>query len=742
MKRLTKNPNQGQGSHGPLSTLVSRRIPGTLFVSLLAVVLIFSACGTSPSKLSENSGPLSGNWQFQITTDNSFISVNQNCAPATTPPTPSLCVEGFLLQKGGSVSGQLAYSITLPSQPGTFCNSGSASVTGTVNGQNVTLTALAAKETFTLTGTLSPDGSTMTGTYTSDGQGCGNPQSGTTATWTAILVPSLSGAVQGRFHSSQNSSVQSLINQDYPVTGFLTQGANIGASSATVTGTLNFQNYPCLSNASVSGEISGNVVLLNIIALNGLKIGSITSTVQSSAGGHVLLGSNGYSIATKQCSSGDVGNVCLGQGGAKACLQPITLSPAFLDFPIQGLGAPSSSQTITLTNTDPSGVTLNGLQLVFTSNPASQNFPNSDFDELPNFTEQDNCASTPGGTFSLAPQQSCNITVIFSPQQSCPWIPTGSPCPPFLPASIPSPPALTAALTVNGVSSATQVDPNTTFSVPVTGLALSAIQPSTPELDFGAEAIGEASLPQTVSLINRSAAPVQILPSSACISGPLPRPPTPGSVAGLQTLIASQISPFNSTINYVCDADLTTGLPNFQVSNDNCSGVLLMPQQSCSLSVTYAPQSPNAVSFGLTDLLELNTNWCGDGTGNGSPNCEIDSGRFPVELTANLPSPLRMKPAAGLDFTVPANGDPIPPQAITLFNDPNDPSSQVIHFTGNVVRGDFAETDNCGLSLSPGNSCTMEVTFAPTTTAFEQGNITVTYNGGQTQIIHLRGFGQ
>jgi hypothetical protein len=166
---------------------------------------------------------------------------------------------------------------------------------------------------------------------------------------------------------------------------------------------------------------------------------------------------------------------------------------------------------------------------------------------------------------------------------------------------------------------------------------------------------------------------------------------------------------------------------------------LLAPQQSCSISVTYAPQIGTAQTPALDNFLELNTNRCGDG----SPDCEIDSGRFPVELKANVPSPLRMSPGAGLDFGVQPKGQPGAPFAITLSNDPRDPLSQTVNFTGNVVKGgDFTETDDCGASLAPGGFCTMQVTFKPSVLGFEQGTITITYNGGQSQVVYVRGTGQ
>jgi hypothetical protein len=710
---------------------------------LLASLMVLSACGGGgASTQSQSNGSLAGNWQFTMTAppDNSFQGGMQG---------------GFLLLSKGSVTGGITYSVLLPpSQPGgvpTLCNSGSAPVTGSLNGQNVTLTAVAGTQTFTLTGTLSADGSTILGTYSStDGQGCGTAQTG--LPWSATSVPPLTGSIQGNFHSSLNPVLR---DQDFPVSGVLTQGENIGASNATITGTLNFQGYPCLAFASVNGQISGNSVILQIIAPNGLNVGQIGAPpgflnpspviyASTSGGGAVLQGTNGYGVTTKSCPggtlAGDIGNVCLALGNVTSCTQPILLSPASLTFPAQQVGSAPTAQTITLTNTDPSGTTLTGLSLMF--NPQSGNtslFGLSDFDGLPNFTSQDTCANPPGSTFSLGSQQSCSITVSFSPQQSCPWLPStalgGEP-----PSACPFP--LAASLTVNSPTSA---DSDKAFALPISGIGFSAIVPSTPELDFGAEAVGEMSASQLLTFTNQGANPVQILPalSSTCVNPPvgvltLPRPLMPGSIAGLQ-VDTGAITPNGSTINYNCDSDLTSKLPNFQVSADGCSGALLAPLASCSLQITFVPQPSTPLIPALDYFLELNTLQCTSST---TSNCEIDSGRFPVELTANPPSPLRMTPGAGLDFGNQAKGHSSVPLTITLFNDPSDPNAATVNFTGNLVRGDFAESDNCGTSLAPGSSCSMTVTFTPRIVGFDPGSITITYAVGQIQTIHLRGTGQ
>ncbi|MGB2604709.1 MAG: choice-of-anchor D domain-containing protein [Candidatus Sulfotelmatobacter sp.] len=770
MKRPTTDHAPGRTIREPFAAFSFGGEVNSLLLFLLASLIVLSACGGSSSSSNQlqSSGQLAGNWQFSIASppDGSFQgSPSSPCATGTTSP---LCSGGFLLtDNNGAVTGQITYAIFLPAQSGgapTICNSGSTPVVGTVSGQNVTLTAVEGKQTYTLTGVL--NGTTMMGTYTStDGKGCGTAQSG--LQWSATYVPLLTGTIQGTFHSTAATPLR---NQLFPVTGTLVQGDNVGASSATVTGTLSFQNYPCLSSASVNGQVSGSSVILEIVASNGLNVGQIGApvgfsnpnpvTVLSSAAGVVLQGATGYGVSTSACpganTAGDTGDVCLGVGNTTSCTQPILFSPASLTFPPELVGSAPTTQMITLTNNNISSTPLTGLTLTLNpqSGPSDFNLL-SDFDGLPNFTEQDNCASSPGSTFTLAPQQSCIITIAFSPQQSCPWMPStglgGEP-----PSSCPFP--LQASLTVNSPVSA---DSDTSFAIPITGSGYSAIFPGVfqnspsvsgivpvlpnPELDFGAEALGEKSVPQLLTFVNQGTNAVQILPalSTPCMTPPttslsLPRPLAPGEISGLQ--VVASFTANASTFTYGCDSDLTSQQPNFQISNDNCSGTLLPPLASCSLDITFALQPHTSLAGGLDYFLELNTLQC---TGTVTSNCEIDSGRYPVELKANTASTLRMSPAAGLNFGAENVGLTTPAMTVTLFNDPKDPNAATVNFTGSVLQGtNFAETDNCVGSLAPGSSCVVTVTFTPLKAGFTKGTVTIGYTPGQTQTIYLRGTGQ
>lgn len=465
--------------HQPLSSRLCGGYAKSLRLLSLAGILVLSACGGGASGGgSQIPVSLTGNWQFTVASpaDGSFLGGLQG---------------GFLLQGKNSVNGSVAYSILLPPAPSggnpTVCNSGSAPITGTISGQNVTLTAVAGAQTFKLNGTLSFDGSTMAGTYASmvpDGSACGTAQTG--LQWSATFVPPLTGPIQGTFHSSGGTA--GLNEQDFLVSGALSQADNAGASNATVTGTLNFLNsttnlsdYPCFTLASVRGQISGNSVILQIVGTDGSTWGQIGEPASSATGvtpvtfdpaqgGYILHGiGTSYLVATNTCpgdlstttTAGDSGSICLALGSTKPCQLPITLTPTALIFPLQVIGTPATFLTSVLANTSSS--ILSSLTLTLRNDSGSGNF-----------TETDDCglAGIPsqGQPFSLNPQQFCTITVAFTPQASC---------------SNQLDPCLTATLMI------TNPNNSTIYTLPLMGTGISGSAASTPELDFGATGASE-----------------------------------------------------------------------------------------------------------------------------------------------------------------------------------------------------------------------------------------------------------
>jgi hypothetical protein len=476
MRTFIQHRTPGRTGRELLSPSPSRRRVKILWVLLVAGTLVLSACGGGSSSNSNNNVTpltLTGNWQFTVSSppDGSFSGGIQG---------------GFLLQGSNSATGAATYSVALPAQGGgnpTVCSSGSAAMSGTLNGESVTLTATAGTQIFSFTGMLSLDGTTMLGTYTStagtaaDGSPCGTAQTG--LQWTAVMVPPLFGSFQGSFHSTGGAA--GLNNQDFLVSGVLLQGPNTGASSATVTGSVGFADpitlqpdYPCAAAATLTGTISGNSVTLQMTGVDGSNLGQIgglpgsglgTVTFDSTQRGLVLHSSIGtaYALSSSACpggsspaSRGDSGNVCMGFSGS-ACQQPFTLSPASLTFPPQSPGSTSAAQKITLTNMSPTAM-LTGLTWTFVNNGGAPNFA----------VAGDTCdpsGSALGSTFLLDIGKSCTISINFSPQASCA---TGN-----QPSQCPS--SMTASLTLTSPAS---VDNDTAFAVPISGTTSSALAAS------------------------------------------------------------------------------------------------------------------------------------------------------------------------------------------------------------------------------------------------------------------------
>jgi hypothetical protein len=340
-----------------------------LWILPIAGMLMLCGCSNHVPDVPPFGPQLSGNWQFTVANppDQSFVGGVQG---------------GFLVQSNNSLTGSLAFSISGSSA--SVCNSGSAGITGTISGQNITFTAVAGTQTFTFTGSVSTDNSTMVGSYsstagTANGAACGTAQTG--LPWSAKFVPPLVGAIQGSFHSTGGNS--GLMNQQFPVTGLITQAANSGESSAVVTGTLTFDVdpvsllsvYPCIDTVTVNGRISGSTVTLQMIGSDGSNVGQIGGILPTQPvtfdrfhGGNVLhdMAGMGYAFNTQTCpgtslmQAGDFGNICLGVATSSACSQPISLSPGALIFPPQSPGATSALPVYVQNNTQStlSGITV------------------------------------------------------------------------------------------------------------------------------------------------------------------------------------------------------------------------------------------------------------------------------------------------------------------------------------------------------------------------------------------------
>jgi hypothetical protein len=94
----------------------------------------------------------------------------------------------------------------------------------------------------------------------------------------------------------------------------------------------------------------------------------------------------------------------------------------------------------------------------------------------------------------------------------------------------------------------------------------------------------------------------------------------------------------------------------------------------------------------------------------------------------------------GLNFAGQAVGTTSASQTVTLTNK----QSVALNISGVAVTGDYLESDNCASSspIAPSGTCTIQVSFKPTTTGTRTGQVTVSDDApGGSQVVNMSGTG-
>lgn len=259
-----------------------------LMISLL--VLASVSCGDNKPPAPTT---FTGNWE---------ITLNRHENPAP------LIYSGFLLQAGNSVSG----SVVL----GDGCQ-GVGSVSGTITGQAFQLSINEFGQVINLSGNLPSGNGPVNGQFSTLPGACTEFPS--TGSWTAAQIKPMTSTFHGTFVSTNSAAITPSLD----VTGIITQGPNTGASSATLSGTLTAASYvaPCayLTNATITGTISGTTIVWNLFAPNGTAMGRVPlpgglpggpPDATISIDGSSLTGSYQFQPISSSCG-GDQGSVQL-----------------------------------------------------------------------------------------------------------------------------------------------------------------------------------------------------------------------------------------------------------------------------------------------------------------------------------------------------------------------------------------------------------------------------------------------
>jgi archaellum component FlaF (FlaF/FlaG flagellin family) len=192
--------------------------------------------------------------------------------------------------------------------------------------------------------------------------------------------------------------------------------------------------------------------------------------------------------------------------------------------------------------------------------------------------------------------------------------------------------------------------------------------------------------------------------------------------------VGASTPPQTATLTNHGDGPLTIGgiaaTGDFKAT-PHCPAVLL-PGQSCTIAVSFAPQAHGAQHGSLMVADDANA----------TPGSE---------QTVRLDG-MAYQPVAGLSATVLSPGANLGgsalAQTVTVTNTGDGALTiRAIRISGAAV-GDYTQSSNCLRTIQPGGSCTITVNFTPHAYGVRAATLTLTDDGlGGTQAIALRGTG-
>jgi hypothetical protein len=417
-----------------------------------------------------------------------------------------------------------------------------------------------------------------------------------------------------------------------------------------------------------------------------------------------------------------------GQGAS----QGLAMSPSFITFGAQQDGSASQAQTLTLTNTGTTALTLSPV-VVSTDLIQANQCP----------------AILPAGA-------SCTISLIFSP--TAVGMLSGS-----VVASDDSG-VVTALATVSGQST------------------LPGIAASPANLFFGSLPVGTASQGQTVTVTNTTSAPVGLGPvrsigdfaetdtcaaqmiaaGSYCVISVTLTPTTTGtrtggiqfsdSAGGMHQIALSGtgqeagVSVFPTNLAFgslpfvsAAQASTATGTP-LSVTLTNTSGTALeLGGYNIQGEFTESDSCGTTIAVGASCTLTLQFIPTGLGQRTGTLTITDGSGarRQSVSLQGyGSPAGLTLMPPV-LDFGVTSIGQTSAAQTATLANN----TGQAITDLAITSSGEYGESDNCGTALGNGATCTLHITVTPLITGAITGAISISSGGFAASGFQRAGIG-
>jgi FG-GAP-like repeat/Cep192 domain 4/Abnormal spindle-like microcephaly-assoc'd, ASPM-SPD-2-Hydin len=191
-------------------------------------------------------------------------------------------------------------------------------------------------------------------------------------------------------------------------------------------------------------------------------------------------------------------------------------------------------------------------------------------------------------------------------------------------------------------------------------------------------------------------------------------------------LVGTTSAPLSTTLTNTGSTTLTISSirvnGQFQLGSSTTCASSVEPGGNCTLAAVFKPTATGSKA-GLLAVVD-----------SASTKPQI------IELQG-VGTVVSLSPAQ-LSFPPQKVGTKSTPQTVTVTNT----SSTAITFSGAKITGtnwkDFSETNTCGSQIGPGASCTVSVTFAPTTTGTRSAVLNLKdSSGGSPQAVILTGTG-
>ena len=440
-----------------------------------------------------------------------------------------------------------------------------------------------------------------------------------------------------------------------------------------------------------------------------------------------------------------------GNGVAATGIPTLAISPATATFPSTAQGTSSAGQVFTVTNSGTAPANISSVSIGGV--------------DASSFTQTNNCGPT------LAVNAVCAATVVFTPTA--------------------------AGGTFHGTLSVASNDPKSPAMATLTGSSPAAAAPaatlSPSSLNFGSVTVGTTTTQNlTLASTGNAALTVEniavtgangssftekancgdsLVPGATCTLAITFDPAAAGTFTAAVTVqFSGGVAPLTSTLSgtglAAAEVPAATLTPASLTFSGTDAGATSAAQTLTIASTGNAPLTISSIGItGANASSFADTTTC-DTTLAAGATCTIavtfdpaTAGNFAAAVTAKfggavatLSSTLSgsgltpTAPAAklaptSLTFTGVAAGTTSSPQVLTLSN----PGTGALSITSIAVAGsnlgDFAQTNNCGASLAAGGSCTISVTFTPSSSgATESATISVQDNAfGSPQAATLSG---